>query len=457
MGKVKTAFYCQNCGAQSPKWVGKCNSCGEWNTFIEELVTPALSESEALVANLTRKVSKPRILSDISLETSSRLALPDKELNKVLGGGLVPGSVTLLGGEPGIGKSTLLLQLLLGLKNISTIYISGEESEQQIRMRAERIGRLHDHCFVLTETTTQNIFSQLKEIKPRLIVIDSIQTLFSSMLESSAGSVAQIRQCAAEMIKYSKENQAAVILIGHITKEGIIAGPKVLEHMVDTVLQFEGDSHHIYRLLRCGKNRFGSTSELGIYEMQGTGLKPVENPSGIMISHRDEPLSGMTIACTIEGMQPLLIEVQALASSAVYGVPQRSSTGFDLRRMNMLLAVLEKRCGFKLAAKDVFLNIAGGIKVEDPAIDLAVICSVLSSGEDIAIDPDCCFAGEVGLSGEIRPVNRIEQRIREAEKLGFEKMFISKHNYSALKNMIFGTIEIIPLSKVEDAFSRIFA
>lgn len=456
MSKTKSVFFCQNCGAQSPKWVGKCSSCGQWNTYVEELVQKENKKESWQPPGFSR-VSKPLLINDISLQGEQRILLPDHELNRVLGGGLVPGSLVLLGGEPGIGKSTLLLQLALSLNKEKVLYVSGEESEQQIRMRAERIGFNRATCYVLTETTTQIIFKQIDQLKPDVLVVDSIQTLYSGNIESAAGSVSQIRECAGELLRFAKESGIPVFLIGHITKDGLIAGPKVLEHMVDTVLQFEGDRHHVYRLLRASKNRFGSTAELGIYEMQGSGLREVANPSEILISHRDELLSGVAIACTMDGMRPMLIEAQALVSSAVYGTPQRSSTGFDLRRLSMLLAVLEKRCGFKLGAKDVFLNIAGGIKVEDPAIDLSVICAVLSSNEDIAIHPKTCFTGEVGLSGEIRPVNRIEQRIMEAEKLGFEKIYFSKYNMPSVNKSKNQSIELIPVSKVEEVFTSLFA
>lgn len=394
-------------------------------------------------------------MEDIELETEERILIPDKELERVLGGGIVPGSLILLGGEPGIGKSTLLLQLALKLKGQRVLYVSGEESSRQIKMRAHRLGFSNPECYIYTETSTQQIIQQLLKLKPGVVIIDSIQTLFTSRIESSPGSVSQIRESTAELIRYAKETSTPVFIIGHITKDGAIAGPKILEHMVDTVLQFEGDRHHLYRIIRSIKNRFGSTSELGIYEMQGDGLREVSNPSEILISQREEPLSGISVSATIEGMRPMLIETQALVSTAVYGTPQRSTTGYDLRRLNMMLAVLEKRCGFRLASKDVFLNIAGGLKVEDPAIDLAVICSILSSGEDMPIPAKYCFAGEVGLSGEIRPVNRVEQRISEAEKLGFEKFFLSKYNMKGIEVKKYG-IEIISISKVEEAFSQLF-
>ena len=451
--KTKTSFFCQNCGAQSPKWVGKCSSCGEWNTYVEEVISKA--EKTPGISQSSQRAAKPQLVSEISLTNEHRIKIPDRELNRVLGGGLVPGSIVLFGGEPGIGKSTLMLQFALSAKRSKVLYVSGEESEQQIRMRAERIGMDDSNCYILTETSIQNIFKQIELLEPNLLIIDSIQTLHTAVIESSPGSVSQIRECASELLRYAKESGTPVFLIGHITKDGNLAGPKVLEHMVDTVLQFEGDRNHVYRLLRTTKNRFGSTNELGIYEMQGSGLREVSNPSEILITNRDEPVSGIAIAATMEGMRPMLIETQALVSTAAYGTPQRSSTGFDLRRLAMLLAVLEKRCGFRLAAKDVFLNLAGGIKVEDPAIDLAVVCGVLSSSEDIPIHPKFCFAGEVGLSGEIRPVSRIDQRISEAEKLGFEQIFISKYNKKGLdlKNH---SIKVTMVGKMEEVFRLLF-
>jgi len=456
MSKVKTSFFCQNCGVQSPKWVGKCPSCSQWNTFVEEIV----SKEEKLIwkksANKKEKVSKPTLLQEISESIESRIVIPDKELHRVLGGGMVPGSLVLMGGEPGIGKSTLLLQVALQLRNKKVLYVSGEESELQIKMRADRLKLKNENFFILTETSLENIFHQVSELVPDLLVIDSIQTIFTNKIESSPGSVSQIRESTAELLRFAKESSTPVFLIGHITKDGMIAGPKILEHMVDTVLQFEGDRHHVYRVLRAIKNRFGSTAEIGIYEMQGAGLREVSNPSEILIAQREEILSGVAIAATMEGVRPLLIETQALVSTAVYGTPQRSSTGFDLRRLSMLLAVLEKRCGFKLGAKDVFLNIAGGIKVEDPAIDLAVICAVLSSNEDIGINPKITFAAEVGLSGEIRPVTRIENRISEAEKMGFSQIVLSKYNLKGLDKTRFNKIEILAVSKVEEVFSMLF-
>jgi len=450
--KLKTAYYCQNCGAQATKWIGKCPSCNEWNTYLEEIVQSGNGKSAD--SPIAKKAVRPQPISEVEFSSEQRIKIPDNELNRVLGGGLVLGSVILFGGEPGIGKSTLMLQVALKM-NLKVLYISGEESEQQIRMRAERIGFENPNCYILTETSTPLIFHHVRELDPDILIVDSIQTLYTNTIESSPGSVSQIRECAAEMLRYAKQSAVPVFLIGHITKDGSIAGPKILEHMVDTVLQFEGDRNHIYRLLRATKNRFGPTNELGIYEMRGSGLREIENPSEILISARDEPLSGVAIAATMEGVRPMLIELQALVSSAVYGTPQRSTTGFDIRRLNMLLAVMEKRCGFKLGMKDVFLNIAGGIRVDDPAIDLAVVCAVLSSNEDIAIDSNVCFASEVGLSGEIRAINRVEQRISEAKKLGFEQIFISKYNQKSLSKKDFG-IEIITVKKIEEVFSHLF-
>jgi DNA repair protein RadA/Sms len=456
LAKVKTTFFCQNCGAQSPKWVGRCPSCGEWNTFVEEIIQKGDDAKTPGISTTTQRAPKPQLVSEINLDNEHRIPVYDKELNRVLGGGVVPGSLVLFGGEPGIGKSTLMLQIALNFKGVRVMYVSGEESEQQIRMRAERIGIKNQECYILTETNTQNIFKQVEQLEPQLLIIDSIQTLHTAHIESSPGSVSQVRECAGELLRFAKESATPVFIIGHITKEGSLAGPKVLEHMVDTVLQFEGDRNHIYRLLRTTKNRFGSTNELGIYEMQGSGLREVSNPSEILITNREEPVSGVAIAAMLEGLRPMLIETQALVSSAAYGTPQRSSTGFDLRRLAMLLAVLEKRCGFRLGVKDVFLNIAGGIKVEDPAIDLALVCAILSSSEDIPISPKCCFAGEVGLSGEIRPVNRIDQRISEAEKLGFDQIFISRYNKKGLDIDSY-RIKITMVAKIEEVFSLLFA
>ncbi|MCK4287879.1 MAG: DNA repair protein RadA, partial [Bacteroidales bacterium] len=432
MAKPRIIFFCQNCGAQSPKWIGRCPSCGEWNTYAEEVVHREKDKDQIAKLSTKKDSGKPVPVNEIKEAKENRINTNNNELNRVLGGGLVYGSLVLIGGEPGIGKSTLMLQIALNIKNLKVLYVTGEESAQQIKMRAERIGINSPNCYILTETSTQNIFSQIEKLTPDILIIDSVQTLHTDIIDTSAGSISQIRECASEMQRYSKLTDVPVFLIGHITKEGSLAGPKLLEHMVDTVLQFEGDRNYGYRILRATKNRFGSTSELGIYEMQDSGLREVSNPSEILISQRDENVSGVAIAATLEGMRPMLIEVQALVSSAAYGTPQRSSTGFDLRRLNMLLAVLEKRSGFRLGIKDVFLNIAGGIKVDDPAIDLTVISAILSSNEDFPIDQKICFSAEVGLSGEIRPVNRIEQRIGEAEKLGFEQILISKYNKKGL-------------------------
>ncbi|PCE62821.1 DNA repair protein RadA [Sediminicola luteus] len=453
MAKTKTTFFCQHCGAQHAKWAGQCSSCKQWNTIVEEVVETAKKPDwKAEQPTSAKRTATALRINEIETGQEYRLPIPDKEFSRVLGGGLVPGSLTLLGGEPGIGKSTLLLQIALHLP-FTTLYVSGEESQKQIKMRADRLSQAYKNCFILTETKTQNIFRQIGEIQPDVVVIDSIQTLHSDYIESAAGSVSQIRECTAELIKFAKESNTPVLLIGHITKEGTIAGPKILEHMVDTVLQFEGDRNHVYRILRALKNRFGSTAELGIYEMLGAGLREVSNPAEILISQKDEDLSGTAISATLEGMRPLLIEIQALVSTAVYGTPQRSATGYNLKRLNMILAVLEKRAGFKLGAKDVFLNITGGISVDDPAIDLAVVAAILSSNIDIAVVTDCCFAAEVGLAGEIRPVQKIDQRISEAEKLGFKRIFVSKNNKITLKNP---QIEVVTLGKVEDLAEFLF-
>lgn len=446
MTKVKTTFFCQSCGGQYAKWQGQCTACKEWNTIAEEVIQKPEKTNWKSPTSDKKRASKPLRINEIDSSQDARLNMKDEEFNRVLGGGMVPGSLILLGGEPGIGKSTLLLQIALNL-DYKTLYVSGEESQKQIKMRAERIQPNSANCYILTETKTQNIFKQIEELEPDIVIIDSIQTLHSDYIESSAGSISQIKECTTELIKFAKETATPVLLIGHITKDGNIAGPKILEHMVDTVLQFEGDRNHVFRILRANKNRFGSTNELGIYEMQGSGLREVSNPSEILISEKDGELSGNTIAATLEGMRPLMIEVQALVSSAVYGTPQRSATGFNAKRLNMLLAVLEKRAGFRLGAKDVFLNITGGITVDDPAIDLAVVASILSSNEDEAVPSTYCFAAEVGLSGEIRPVQRVEQRILEAEKLGFTTIFVSKYNKIALKNT---TIKIQLISKIDD-------
>ena len=448
--KKQSTFFCQSCGNQSPKWLGKCPQCNEWNTFIEEIIT---KESDNKSGYSSNKINKPTLVSEIDYTNEQRIVTKDKELNRVLGGGIVPGSLILLGGDPGIGKSTLLLQFALSSKSKRILYVSGEESEKQIKMRAERINKNSEHCYILTETSTQNIFQQIEQLQPDILVVDSIQTLHTAHIDSSPGSVSQIRECTAELIKYAKETGTAVFLIGHINKDGAIAGPKILEHMVDTVLQFEGDRNYVYRILRTIKNRFGSASELGVYEMNQEGLREVNNPSEILITERDEATSGVGIAATIEGARPLLVEIQSLVSSAVYGTPQRSATGYDTKRMNMLLAVLEKRCGFKLGAKDVFLNITGGIKIDDTAIDLAVVCSILSSDQNIALNKLTCFTGEIGLSGEIRAVSRIESRIAEAEKLGYKKIIISKYSKFSTKGI---KIDIVKCGKIEEVFRLLF-
>lgn len=452
MAKTKTSFFCQNCGTQYAKWMGQCTSCKEWNTIIEEVIQKE-EKRNWKQTSAPKKVNKALKIAEISINEEDRIPTQNTELDRVLGGGLVKGSMLLLGGEPGIGKSTLLLQIALTLPK-KVLYISGEESQSQIKMRAERLQILNTNCLILTATNTQNIFRAIQEIQPEVVVVDSVQTLYTDYIEASPGSVSQIRETTAELTKFAKETATPVLLIGHITKDGAIAGPKILEHMVDVVLQFEGDRNHVYRILRANKNRFGSTAELGIYEMQSTGLREVDNPSEILISQKDDNLSGTAIAATLEGMRPLMIEVQALVSTAVYGTPQRSATGYDTKRLNMLLAVLEKRAGFRLGAKDVFLNIAGGIKVDDPAIDLAVISAIMSSNEDIAIEQDFCFAAEIGLAGEVRPVNRVDQRILEAQKLGFHKIFVSKFN--KINNKKF-QIKIVKITKVDDVFANLFA
>lgn len=452
MAKTKTAFFCQNCGTQYAKWAGQCSACKEWNTIVEELIQKEDKTSWKTKVNGSTKATKPLSIAEISTDKEERLDVKDQEFNRVLGGGLVPGSLVLLGGEPGIGKSTLLLQIALKLP-YKTLYVSGEESLKQIKMRADRLHPGSNSCYILTETKTQQIFQQIAALEPDILVIDSIQTLHSDYIESSAGSISQIRECTAELIKFAKETNTPVILVGHITKDGSIAGPKILEHMVDTVLQFEGDRNYMYRILRALKNRFGSTAELGIYEMQGDGLREVSNPSEILISKNEDHLSGTAIVATLEGMRPLLIEIQALVSSAVYGTPQRTTTGFNSKRLNMLLAVLEKRAGFKLGAKDVFLNITGGITVDDPAIDLGVVAAVLSSNADIPVEKGVCFAAEIGLAGEVRAVRRVEQRILEAEKLGFTSIFVSKNNKIGLKNP---SINIIKVSRIEEVVGKLF-
>ena len=457
MSKIKTAFFCRNCGYESTKWLGKCPSCNEWNTFIEEVIQK--DNNKTSNQNWTdysgEKKGKIVLLNDIKSGEEKRIVTADAELNRVLGGGIVPGSIVLVAGEPGIGKSTLFLQVGLQLTDIVTLYISGEESAQQIKMRADRLSAKNENFYLLTETNTQTIFQEVKKLKPQLLIVDSIQTLQTPYIESSPGSISQIRESAAELQRFAKETHTPVFLIGHITKDGSIAGPKILEHMVDTVLQFEGDHHYAYRILRTIKNRFGGTAELGIYEMNSDGMRGVTNPSEILITQKEDQLSGIAIAATIEGMRPLLIEVQALVTQSVYGTPQRTVSGFDLRRLQLLLAVLEKRGGFHFGVKDVFLNIAGGLKIEDPSIELAVLCALLSSYDDINLPMNICFAGEVGLSGEIRAVNRIEQRIAEAEKLGFEKIIVSKYNQKGLSKQKFN-IEIITVGKVDEVYTLLF-
>ena len=452
MAKTKTTFFCQNCGTQHAKWMGQCSNCGEWNTIVEEVIQKE-EKREWKQSPSAKGVSKPLKVNEIVLNPEERILTKNEELDNVLGGGLVRGSITLLGGEPGIGKSTLLLQVALSIPQ-KILYVSGEESQSQIKMRAERLEKNSSDCLILTETNTQNIFRTVEEIEPDLLVIDSIQTLHTNSIEASPGSISQIRETAAEIIKYAKETATPVLLIGHINKEGQIAGPKILEHMVDVVLHFEGDRNHTYRILRSQKNRFGSTAELGIYEMRSDGLREVSNPSEILISEKDADLSGTAIASTLEGIRPLMIEIQALVSSAVYGTPQRTTTGYNLKRLHMILAVLEKRAGFKLGVKDVFLNITGGISVDDPAIDLAVVASILSSNQDIAVSPDVCFAGEVGLAGEIRPVSKIDQRIIEAKKLGYKTFVASKYNKITVKEK---NIKLILVGKINEVFATLFA
>src|SRR6188768_4320849 len=469
MSKVKKAFFCQNCGYESVKWIGQCPSCNQWNSFVEEIIQKETGKNNGWenYNEPTERTNKTIQLNEIKSSEERRLLTADDELNRVLGGGIVPGSIVLVAGEPGIGKSTLFLQDGLQMPDRIVLYISGEESEQQIKMRADRLGkdtslRSGDNFYLLTETSTQIIFQEIKKLKPDLVIIDSIQTLQTPYIDSSPGSISQIRECASEFQRFAKETNTPVFLIGHITKEGAIAGPKILEHMVDTVLQFEGDRHYAYRILRTLKNRFGSTSELGIYEMTGEGMRAVNNPSEILITQKEEQLSGIAIAATMEGLRPLLIEGQALVTQSVYGTPQRTVSGFDLRRLQLLLAVLEKRGGFHFGVKDVFLNIAGGLKVEDPAIDLAVLCALLSSFEDVSLSHHICFAGEVGLSGEIRAVNRIDQRIAEAEKLGFEKIIVSKYNLPAGRQGQKGlarqkfNIEIVTMGLVEELYRYLF-
>ncbi len=453
--KSKTAFFCQQCGFESPKWQGKCPSCNQWNTFVEEVVERSEPKEIWKEEKPDKRGNKPILLDEIAAGDVQRIVTIDLELNITLGGGIVPGSLVLVGGEPGIGKSTLLLQLALELRKIKVLYVSGEESEQQIKMRAERLKGKNPELFISTEVSIGKLFTQIKNLEPGLVIIDSIQTLISDFVDATAGSIAQIKECAGQLQRYAKESNVPVFIIGHINKEGYIAGPKILEHMVDSVLQFEGDRNYTHRILRTIKNRFGSTSEIGIYKMEGDGLKQVNNPSELLITEKDEPLSGVAIAATMEGMRPMLIEVQALVSPAVYGNPQRTATGFDLRRMSMLLAVLEKRGGFAFGNKDVFLNIAGGLRVEDPAIDLSIACALLSSIEDTYMPMNICFAAEIGLSGELRGVSRIEQRIMEAEKLGFEIIYISKHNMKSL-NIKKYNIEVRSAGKMEEVYQRLF-
>jgi len=456
MAKTKSVFVCSQCGNDSPKWLGKCPVCGEWNTYVEEFISKqSLSKESSNLIGFTQQQSKPILLKEVNAGEEIRIDTGDQELNRVLGGGLVPGSLILIGGEPGIGKSTLVLQTVLKLDSFKILYVSGEESAKQLKLRAERLEKNNENLFIVCETNLEQIFTHITNIKPDLLIIDSIQTIYTERIESSPGSVSQVRECSVLLLKFAKESNTPTLLIGHINKEGTIAGPKVLEHIVDTVLQFEGDQHYMYRILRSMKNRFGSTSELGIYEMRRNGLREVNNPSEMLLTQNHEGLSGAAIAAAIEGIRPFLIETQSLVSTAAYGTPQRSATGFDIRRMNMLLAVLEKRAGFKLIQKDVFLNIAGGLRVSDPALDLAVISAILSSSLDIAIDREICLSGEVGLSGEIRPVNRIEQRILEAEKLGFKKILIPYNNLKGF-DMKKTSIQIVTARKVEDAFRELF-
>ncbi|VXD17421.1 DNA repair protein RadA [Marinoscillum sp. 108] len=456
MAKSKTTFYCQNCGANSAKWVGKCPACGEWNTYVEEIVTKGSSTEKEVWEDASAPRNQPRKIQDVVYDEHQRIKTPTGELNRTLGGGIVPGSLVLIGGEPGIGKSTLLLQMAIRMKTTKVLYASGEESLDQIRMRAERIGIQAENCFLLAETSLANILNHAAQLKPEILIIDSIQTLHTETIEASVGSISQVRECAGKLMKYAKQTNVPVFLIGHVNKDGAIAGPKVLEHMVDTVLQFEGDRHLSYRILRTSKNRFGSTSEIGIYEMRETGLREVTNPSEVLISPRDGFLSGVGIGATLEGNRPLLIEVQALVSPATYGTPQRSTTGFDGKRLNMLLAVLEKRLGIRLSAQDIFLNLAGGIKVNDPALDLTICAAVFSSFDDIAIPSSICFAAEVGLGGEIRAVNRIESRITEAAKLGFKQIYLSKYNVKGIDTSKFD-IEVKAFTRLSEAFEVLFA
>lgn len=453
MAKQKSMWFCSSCGADSPKWEGRCPTCGEWGTMVEERIN-SKQLNQSRLKRVTRNA--PRKVSEIETQNEARIHMPSEELNRVLGGGLVAGSLVLIGGEPGIGKSTLVLQNILAIKTKTILYVSGEESATQLKLRAERIGRQSDNCYIVCETSLENIFEHIEDVQPEIVIVDSIQTIATDTIESSAGSVSQVRECSAQLLKFAKESDVPVLLVGHINKEGSIAGPKVLEHIVDVVLQFEGDRQYMYRILRSIKNRFGSTSELGIYEMCQRGLREVANPSEMLLSQSDEELSGVAIGVTLEGIRPFLIEAQALVSTAAYGTPQRSVTGFDYKRMNMLLAVLEKRVGFKLVQKDVFLNIAGGLKVNDPALDLAVICAILSSNVDMPIPHGVCMSGEVGLSGEIRPITRIEQRIMEAEKLGMNTIIIPRNNLKGIDTSRL-KIKIIEVAKVEEAFRNLFS
>ena len=452
MSKVKKAFFCQKCGTQHAQWQGQCNGCKAWNTLVEEVIEKPITKGWTAPKETTQVRNRPIPVGEITTDKETRLRCPDHELDRVLGGGLVPGSVTLLGGEPGIGKSTLLLQISLQL-NQKILYVSGEESQRQIKLRADRINAKNEHCFILSETQTQKIFHQIGKIVPDVVIIDSIQTLQTEYIDSSPGSVSQIKECTAELIQFAKKTHTPVLLVGHITKDGNIAGPKVMEHMVDTVLQFEGDRNHIYRILRAQKNRFGSTAEIGLYEMRSTGLRGVNNPSELLLSQSEVPMSGHAIASTMEGVRPLMLEVQALVSTAVYGTPQRSATGFNAKRLNMLLAVLEKRAGFQLGAKDVFLNITGGISSEDPALDMAVVAAILSSHHDIALAKNTCFAAEIGLSGELRPVPKLDQRISEAEKLGFEQIITASFKQNSLLKT---GIEIVMCQKIEEVVQHLF-
>lgn len=461
MAKPKTYYFCRECGYQSSSWLGRCPECGKWNTFDEEIVAPA--STTAAARRKSSQGSAPKLLHEVTYSETQRIPTLCAELDRVLGGGIVPGSLLLLGGEPGIGKSTLLLQTALAMRGLRLLYVSGEESEEQIKMRADRLlsssddGNVRtDDLYVVSETSMERIFEHINALHPQLVIIDSIQTVTTEHIESGAGSISQIRECTTQFQHYAKENGVPVLLVGHITKDGTLAGPKVMEHIVDAVLQFEGDRNYGFRILRAHKNRFGSTAEIGIFEMCGTGLREVANPSELLLGHRDEQLSGAAVAATLEGIRPMFVEVQALVSTAVYGTPQRNANGFEMRRLSMLLAVLEKRCGFKLGAKDVFLNIAGGLRVNDPAIDLAVACSVLSSNVDIAIPPRWCFAAEMGLSGEVRPVVRVEQRVAEAARLGFERIFISKYDAKQISRQKY-PIEILPVSVIEEAFRALFA